>query len=111
KAFIHVVIFGFLIVVQDHARFAEPLFALLTTFFWFYMVFEAYKTAKARQSGLPPPDLLGLDRMFGIQEAAPPTPPVAPVGGGSVSDLGTPGVVSPVRDDRGPTGAVILIGL
>jgi hypothetical protein len=112
KAFIHVVIFGFLIVLQDHARFAEPLFALLTTFFWFYMVFEAYKTAKARQLGLPAPDLLGLDRMFGIQEAAPPTPPGVPVSVGSVSDSpGTPGVAPPIRGDRGPTGAVILIGL
>jgi Domain of unknown function (DUF5668)/B-box zinc finger len=116
KALIHVVIFGSLIVIGNHANFAEPLFGLLTTFFWFYMVFEAYKTCKARQMGLPAPDLLGIDRMFGIHEAAPPaTPPTVsatPTAGVTGSDLPYTAVgVQPARHDRGPTGAVILIGL
>jgi hypothetical protein len=112
KALIHVMIVGSLIVLQNHTGFAGPLFGLLTMFFWFYMVFDAYKTAKNRLMGLPAPDLLGLDRMFGIQESAPPTPPDAPVSAGSGSDLpGTPGAVPPGRGDRGPTGAVVLIGL
>jgi TM2 domain-containing membrane protein YozV len=116
KAFIHVVIFGCLIAFQDHVHFAGALFGLLTTFFWFYMVIEAYKTAKARQMGLPPPDLLGIDRIFGIQEAAPPTAPIAsatPVGSSTGSDSPpvTPVVVPPVRGEQGPTGAIILIGL
>src|SRR5689334_10776171 len=51
KAFIHVVIFAGLVTIVDHAGPAEPLFGLLICFFWFYMVFEAYKTAKARQFG------------------------------------------------------------
>jgi len=72
KAFIHVVIFAVLIVAADHSGPAEPLFGLLICFFWFYMIFEAYKTAKARQFGLPAPDPLGLDRMFGIHEEQPP---------------------------------------
>ncbi|HXB20366.1 MAG TPA: B-box zinc finger protein [Candidatus Solibacter sp.] len=123
KAFIHVVIFGCLIALQDHVSFAGPLFGLLTTFFWFYMVFEAYNTAKYRQRGLPAPDLLGIDRLFGIQETAPPiaaTVPPTPAGGNTGTDSPfTAGavppaggdVVPPVRGDQGPTGAVILIGL
>src|SRR5215470_9893595 len=73
KAFIHVVIFAMLIVAQNYVYDgAHALFGLLTAFFWFYMVFEAYKTAKARQLGLPAPDPLGLDKLFGIQEDHPP---------------------------------------
>ena len=119
KAFIHVVIFGSLIVIGNHANFAEPLFGLLATFFWFYMVFEAYKTCKARQMGLPAPDLLGIDRILGIQETAPPTtPPAAPAGSAATSasgagsdSPGTPVGIQPLRRDRGPTGAIVLIGL
>src|SRR5205807_4580151 len=110
------VIFGSLIVIGNHANLAEPLFGLLTSFFWFYMVFEAYKTCKARQMGLPAPELLGIDRMFGIHEAAPPTAPptvlATPTAGAAGSDLPNTAVgVQPARHDRGPTGAVILIGL
>jgi hypothetical protein len=112
KALVHVLIFGCLIAFQDHASFAEPLFGFLTFFFWCYMVFDAYKTAKHRLAGLPAPDLLGIDRMFGIQEPATPAPPATAAAGGAASDLpATPAVAQPVRGDRGPTGAVILIGL
>lgn len=112
KAFIHVVIFGSLIALQDHVSFVGPLFGLLTSFFWFYMVFEAYKTAKARQMGLPAPDLLGIDRMFGIQDATPPVASTAtPSDNAGSASPGTSSVGSVIRGDQGPTGAVILIGL
>ena len=105
KAFIHVVIFAMLIVAvnQVHGG-AEPFFGLLIAFFWFYMVFEAYKTAKARQLGQPTPDPLGLDKLFGIQEDHPPavtTPGAQHVPGQSVPQ--------PRPIDRAPTGAVILV--
>jgi len=45
----------------------EVIFALLTAFFPIYMAFEAYKTAQAKQFGLPAPDPLGLDKMFGCR--------------------------------------------
>jgi len=112
KALIHVVIFGCLIAFQDHASFAEPLFGFLTFFFWCYMVFDAYKTAKHRLMGLPSPDLLGIDRMFGIQDPTTPVPPATAASGATGSDLpGVPSVAPPVQGDRGPTGAIILIGL
>ena len=50
KAFIHVVIFGFLISVshRSHVGSFESLFSLLTTAFYFYMPLEAFHTAKRR---------------------------------------------------------------
>ncbi len=66
KAFAHVVIFVMLIIATD--KFWA--FRILIAFFVFYMAFEAYKTAEARRHGLPAPDPLGLDKMFGMQEFA-----------------------------------------
>ena len=107
KAFIHVVIFAMLIVAQSYVYGpAHALFGLLTGFFWFYMIFDAYKTAKARQLGQPAPDPLGLDKLFGIQEDHPPvatTSGTQPVPGQPAAQ---PGLV-----DRAPTGAVILVAL
>ena len=106
KAFIHVVIFAGLIAISDHVRGgAEPLFALLTCFFWFYMIFEAYKTAKARQMGLPPPDPLGLDRMFGVHEDQPPVTAAT-----NPAEAGQAGILATTRDHP-PTGAIVLVAL
>jgi hypothetical protein len=112
KAFIHVVIFALLIMMTDHAGPAEPFFGLLIGFFWFYMVFEAYKTAKARQYGQPLPDFLGLERLFGVHE----NHPVSPVGTpGSAIPPGTvplgerPSQSTP--QENIPTGAIVLVGL
>ena len=64
KAFVHVGIFVMLIVAADHFG----LFGILIAFWVWYMAFDAYKTAQARQLGLPLPDPLGIDKMFGLQE-------------------------------------------
>jgi hypothetical protein len=124
KAFIHVVIFGTLIAISDHvAGFADVLFGLMIAFFWFYMVFDAYKTAQARQLGLPAPDLLGIHRLFGIHDATMPAASAAPVAPAvpassaadydsvSNSAVTAPPVVPDARGDQPPTGAIILIGL
>ncbi|HEY6248736.1 MAG TPA: DUF5668 domain-containing protein [Candidatus Angelobacter sp.] len=108
KAFVHVVIFASLIMAVSNGYFgAEPLFGILIGFFWFYMIFDAIKSAKAKQLGLPTPDPLGLDNLFGIQESHPPAQrPVAGVGA-------TPGVAQPQRagHDNTPSGAIVLIVL
>jgi hypothetical protein len=68
KALMHVLIFGSLITIIDRAGSGEPLFGLLMTAFYLYMPFEAYRTAKAKTFGQPPPDWLGLstgDRPIG----------------------------------------------
>lgn len=107
KAFIHVIIFAGLIMAADHGGPADALFGLLIAFFWFYMVFDAYQTAKARQLGRPLPDFLGLERLFGIHENHQAPSAAAPPVTGATE--GTPPPVQPF--DNVPTGAIVLIGL
>jgi hypothetical protein len=71
------------------------------------MAFDAYKTAEARRLGLPAPDLLGLDRLFGLHENHHASPPSAPTS--SVSDPGAAAGVAHAHGDHVPTGAVVLI--
>jgi TM2 domain-containing membrane protein YozV len=108
KAFIHVVIFAMLIVALSHARGALPVFfSLMLAAFWFYMVIEAYQTARARQVGQAAPDFLGLDRIFGVHEHPP--------AGATISTGGmtTPGQ-SPQQTSSHPSapmGPIILVAL
>ena len=116
KAFVHVVIFVLLIIGADY----HWAFGLMIGFWVFYMAFEAYKTAEARRMGLPAPDPLGLDKIFGLQEAQPPSP--APgLGGTTAAPGGVPpaqAVAPPVQiapppppRDNAPIGAIVLIAL
>jgi hypothetical protein len=104
KAFVHLVIFVCLIALTKHV---SGLFGLLIGFFVIYMVFEAQQTAKARQFGLPSPDFLGLDHLFGIHENAPPVTRAVP------DTLVTPGQPLPpsIPRDSTPTGALVLVAL
>ncbi len=111
KGFIHVLIFATLIWMTDHI---SGVFGLAIAAFVFYMPIEAYKTAKAREMGLPAPDPFGFNNWFA---AAPPvTRPgssaanlAPPIGGGGVVAPDAPGCDSP--RSRVPIGAVVLIGL
>jgi TM2 domain-containing membrane protein YozV len=62
KGFVHVMVFSTLIWLSDHGMggFAGMLIAA----WFFYMVFDAYTTAKARRYGLPIPDPLGLNAIL-----------------------------------------------
>jgi TM2 domain-containing membrane protein YozV len=106
KGFIHVVIFFLLIIATNHIG----LFGLMIGFFEFYMVFDAYKTAQAKQLGLPAPDPLGIDRMFGLQENQPPARPTTSMQdpGQFSSTLPPP---PPAPQNNQPIGAIILIAL
>jgi hypothetical protein len=117
KAFAHVVIFVMLIIAANNIHWA---FGWMIAFFIFYMAFEAYKTAEAKRHGLPAPDPLGLDRMFGIQESQvhstgiPPIvnsaaayPPVSPQTPPPLQVEPPP----PPPQDKAPIGAIVLIGL
>ncbi len=53
KGLLHVVVFGFLIAIQDHDSPLPALVGLLIPTFIFYMAFEAMHTAKSRMLGLP----------------------------------------------------------
>ena len=114
KAFIHVLIFASLIWAADR----EGFFGIFIPFFIFYMVFDAYKTAHAREMGHPLPDPLGLEKMFGISQsdaarvnaaATPPAAGVVPPPGASPYVQPAPYCMS--ARSSGPVGAIILIAL
>ncbi len=66
KGLAHVVIFAVLISLSDHVN---GIFGLLVAGWYFYMVFDAYQTARARRDGLVAPDPFGLNNIgdkFGI---------------------------------------------
>jgi len=125
KGFIHVVIFGTLIWLTSNV---SDMWGLGIAAFMIYMPIEAYKTARAKEMGLPPPDPFGLNSMF--SPAGPANPPAA-VAVGLVPPSGAPaaGNQTPPMEDqppaeaqppagagcrapsRVPVGAYILIGL
>ena len=94
KGLIHVLIFAGLIALAEHTEF----FGVLVAFFYFYMVWDAYATAKAIQERRPLPDPFGL----GLQQPASETSAPASPGPGSEIVRPSPHV---------PTAAVVLIGL
>lgn len=120
KAFAHVLIFVMLIIATSNI---SGVFGVLIAFFVFYMAFEAYKTAEAKRHGLPAPDPLGLDKMFGLQEtnihsagvpttintgaAYPPVPPQSPQATPPLQVEPPP----PSPQDNAPIGAIVLIAL
>ncbi len=118
KAFVHVVIFVCLIIAASTIHGA---FGVLIAFWVFYMVFEAYKTAEARRMGLPAPDPLGLDKIFGLHESQPPAAPVAGAPANPTSGIPMPvppAAAPPVQtapppppQDNAPVGAIVLIAL
>ena len=117
KAFIHVVIFIMLVIATDNI---SGIFLLLVFFWEFYMAFDAYKTAQAKMLGLPLPDPLGIDRLFGINEghtatqpfAAPSTSASAPIADVAAATSPAPISDQPVADpQQAPVGAIVLIAL
>ena len=133
KGFVHVFIFAVCAHLADRA----DIFGWCVAAWIFYMVFDAYTTAKARMLGQPLPDHLGLNALlagFGLGTAAPHpatatagTAPSVAVPAGS-SDIPVANAVeadqaSPIGQDPiaqqacssgfggMPMGAVILIAL
>ena len=116
KAFAHVVIFVLLILATNTI---SPLFGVLIAFFVIYMGFEAFKTAEARRLGLPAPDPLGLDKLFGLQEttqhhpqpAAPASAVVPPPIAGAPAPPLQVTPPPPPTNDNAPIGAIVLLVL
>lgn len=66
KGLAHILIFGVLISLSDHVNW---IFGLLVAGWYFYMVFDAYQTARAHRDGLQAPDPFGLNTIgerFGL---------------------------------------------
>ncbi len=87
KGIAHIVIFAVFSTLSEHGN---GIFGLLVAGWIFYMVFEAYQTARARRNGWPLPDPFGLNNIgerFGFKSnpdfssfwAAPPAGGVPPV--------------------------------
>ena len=113
KGFIHVVIFATLIWMADNVN---GLFGIAIAAFVIYMPIEAYKTARAREMGLPPPDPFGLNNLFSPAGSAKAAPGVAagvvPVEGNPAgAPGGQPADAEFCTPSRVPIGAFILIGL
>jgi hypothetical protein len=62
KGFVHVIVFSTLIWMSDHGMGAFA--GILIMAWFFYMVFDAYTTAKARRYGWPIPDPIGLNAIL-----------------------------------------------
>jgi len=114
KGFIHVVIFATLIWMTDNVN---GLFGLAIAAFCVYMPIEAYKTARAKEMGLPAPDPFGLNNLFSTAGPARPAPDIAVGVVPEGSNTPVSGEGQPLTDaaycppSRVPVGAFILIGL
>jgi len=94
KGLIHVLVFAGLIALSEHTEF----FGVLVAFFYCYMVWDAYATAKAIQERRPLPDPFGLGANLPASETtAPPSP--------------EPGSELVRHGPHVPTAAIVLIGL
>src|ERR1700756_950342 len=99
KGFVHVA--AFVCLIWMGSRFGPIMVPVFFAYF-FYLVFDAYKTAHAIELGQPVPDPFGFERMFG------PTVPH----GLQLPGAPTAGLAEPGRAHKSvPTGAIILIGL
>jgi TM2 domain-containing membrane protein YozV len=110
KGFVHVMAFVCLIWLADHFG---PIMVPIFFAYFFYLVFDAYKTAHALELGQPVPDPFGFEKMFGPT----PRPHVAvqaavPAGGNVPTETADLVAAEPPRYRNSvPTGAIILIVL
>ncbi len=131
KGIVHVLVFACLVWMSDNL---SGFFGIFIPFFIFYMVFEAYKTAQARERGLPLPDPFGVEQFLtgnlpGYKSTVYP-PPAANTTAVPATDVNAPGApvvpvayvappgttmpqVAPPEASRSnaPIGAIVLIGL
>lgn len=113
KGFIHVM--AFVCMIWMSTRFGPIMIPVFFAYF-FYLVFDAYKTAHAIELGQPLPDPFGFERMFGPTIHPGSRAAAAAISGAAVPP-GSAGFVPAIPASEGryrssvPTGAVILIVL
>jgi hypothetical protein len=109
KGFIHVMAFVCMIWMAAHFG---PITVPVFFAYFFYLVFDAYKTAHALELGQPVPDPFGFERVFG-----PTVHPGVQARGTTDSSLGALPTAGSVpsgdapRRSNAPVGAVVLIVL
>ncbi len=110
KGVVHVLAFVCLIWMADHFG---PIMVPIFFAYFFYLIFDAYKTAHAIEMGQPVPDPFGLERMFGAginTTTARPLTPVPPtVGTATAASRDLSSNDECARSSRAPIGAFVLI--
>ena len=108
KGFIHVMTFVLLIWLADRAG---PIMIPVFFAYFFYLVFDAYKTAHAIELGQALPDPFGIERAFPSGAHR----PAHSAGAATATSPESPSSAMPVESFRPaknvPTGAIILIAL
>jgi hypothetical protein len=126
KGVIHVLMFPALIMLAN----INDVFGVLFPFYFLYMMWDAYMTAKSRITGEKVPDPLGINNLFGLDAPAAAATPSSPASAAAAPSGAANAGTSPpptqafgpadYRDARragresyrnGPIGAFILIGL
>ena len=111
KGFIHVMAFVCIIWMAD--RFGPIMIPVFFAYF-FYLVFDAYKTAHAIELGQPVPDPFGLERAFGsgthypVRPMSTAVPSESAAGAVPVASI-TDAACEPPGCRRTPVGAIVLI--
>jgi len=106
KGLVQILIFAALVAAADRADF----FGILVAFWYFYMVFDAYRTARAKQLGQTVTDPFGLG--FGAAPSASGSAAASP-GGSSAASFANQASswAAPASGNRLPVGAYLLIGV
>jgi len=111
KGLIHAVVFGLLITIASNDPGpAEPLIGILIAVWWFYMVLEAYHTARKKRSGLPVDEFSSIVSLRAAH-AGMPVGAIVLIGVGILLLLNTTGLISMERIVRYWPAGLILLGV
>jgi len=113
KGLIHAVIFGLLITIVSQGGengVLAPLIGILIGVWWFYMLLEAYHTARKRHLGIPVDEFSSLVNLHGARSGAP-AGAVILIGLGGLLLLQTSGLISMERILRFWPLALIGVGI
>jgi hypothetical protein len=112
KGLIHAVVFGLLITVisGEGSDGFKAMIGILIGVWWFYMVLEAYHTARKRQEGIPVDEFSSMVNLRGSRTGVP-LGAVVLIGLGALLLLDTSGLVPMERILRYWPVALILLGV
>jgi hypothetical protein len=111
KGLIHAVVFGlFVTVLNSGVGDLEPLVAILFAAWIFYMVIEAYHTAKKKRAGLPVDEFSSIVSFRGVN-AGMPLGAIVLIGLGILLLLNTTGLIPVERIMRYWPAGLILLGV
>jgi hypothetical protein len=109
KGLIHAVVFGLIITIVNNDG-PEPLMGLMIAVWWFYMVLEAYHTAKKKREGLPVDEFSSIVNLRGSHNGIP-LAAVVLIGLGILLLLNTTGLIPMERIMRYWPAGLILLGV